>query len=226
MLARQLEGVAVLVSRRRYAAGRVAEDQLGCTVHVLDDGFQHFDLYRDADLVVVAQEDLVSRTLPVGRLREPIDATAAADAFAAIDGTTLDALAAGRPVWRVRRVPGREAFLDNGSPAPAGRPVVALAGVANPASFFDDVRAAGWPIARELRFRDHHWYSERDLAAIAGEAEASGAGCVLTTEKDFVRLLPFRPFPVPIGYLPMRIVVEPAAAFDDWLKAVLSKARG
>lgn len=226
MLARQLDGVVVMVSRQRYPAGRLAEDHFGCTVHVLDDGFQHFDLYRDADLVVIAQEDLDGRTLPAGRLREPIDAAAAADAFVAIDGTILDTLASGRPVWRARRVAAREAFLDTGSLVPAGAPVVALAGIANPAAFFHDVRAAGWPIVREVRFRDHHRYSRHDVTAIAGAAEVSRASCVLTTEKDFVRLLPFRPFPVPIGYLPLTIAVDRAPEFDDWLRAVLEKARG
>ena len=53
MLARQLEGVSVLVCPDRYLAGRLAEHHLGATVHLLDDGFQHFRLHRDADIVVV-----------------------------------------------------------------------------------------------------------------------------------------------------------------------------
>ena len=52
MLARAVPRAAVLVSSSRYAAGRIAENRLGCTVHVLDDGFQHFDLMRDIDLLV------------------------------------------------------------------------------------------------------------------------------------------------------------------------------
>ena len=88
MLARQLEGVAVLVCPDRHLAGRLAEHHFGCTVHVLDDGFQHFALRRDADIVVVTREDLPPpdvdrppKTLPTGRLREPIDVLAAADAL-------------------------------------------------------------------------------------------------------------------------------------------------
>ena len=72
MLARQLPGVPVLVSSDRYLAGRLAEHQFGVTVHLLDDGFQHLQLDRDVDLVIVKQDDLDSsaRTLPAGRLRE------------------------------------------------------------------------------------------------------------------------------------------------------------
>src|SRR6476469_1889322 len=72
MLARQLDGIAVLASPSRYLAGRLAEHHFGCTVHVLDDGFQHFPLRRDADLVVLAGADFARPvTLPSGRLREP-----------------------------------------------------------------------------------------------------------------------------------------------------------
>src|SRR5262249_55485413 len=119
MLARQLDGVAVFVSSSRPLAGRLAECRLGCTVHVLDDGFQHFDLRRDVDLVMVAQED-VDRpvTLPSGRLREPLDAAAAADALIALDGASLDRFAGGRPVWRATRTQPR---------APDAEPVAPVA---------------------------------------------------------------------------------------------------
>ena len=48
--------------------------RLGCTVHVLDDGFQHFDLMRDVDLLVAPETLDDTRTLPFGRFREPLDA--------------------------------------------------------------------------------------------------------------------------------------------------------
>ncbi len=63
------------------SSGRIAESKLGCTVHVLDDGFQHFDLVRDVDLLVAPATLDDTRTLPFGRFREPLDAAAAADAL-------------------------------------------------------------------------------------------------------------------------------------------------
>src|SRR5204863_6685133 len=56
MLARQLPGVAVLVAEDRALAGRLAERAFGVTVHLLDDGFQHLQLARDADIVLVDPE--------------------------------------------------------------------------------------------------------------------------------------------------------------------------
>src|SRR5687768_14277849 len=74
MLARALAGVPVLVSSNRYLAGRLAEGRFDCTVHLLDDGFQHFALERDVDLLLVSRDDLDDTVLPGGRLREPLEA--------------------------------------------------------------------------------------------------------------------------------------------------------
>jgi tetraacyldisaccharide 4'-kinase len=231
MLARQLDGVAVLVSSSRYLAGRLAEHHFGCTVHVLDDGFQHFDLRRDADIVVVAREDLDRpETLPSGRLREPLDAVSAADAIVALgDDVPLERVAMrGRPAWRARRrlhgvqmaEPCTHATL-----APGSRSVYAVAGIADPGGFFRDLRAAGWTISGEASFRDHHAYSRAEALSLVRAARDSGAHAILTTEKDLVRLLPFRPFSFPLACVPLVIDLESPAAFDDWLAGRLARAR-
>jgi tetraacyldisaccharide 4'-kinase len=216
MLARRLEGVAVLASPNRYLAGRLAERHFGCTVHVLDDGFQHFDLHREADLVIVAQQDLASaRTLPGGRLREPLDAAYAADAFIALDGADVAAISAGRPCWTARRTLG-------GVPQ---EPALAVAGIAEPRTFFDGVRAIGARMVGELAFADHHRYSRADFARIVDAAGAAGASLVVTTEKDHVRLLPFRPFPLPVVAVPLTIEIDDRPAFEAWLAECIRRAR-
>jgi tetraacyldisaccharide 4'-kinase len=227
MLARHLDGVAVLACSDRYLAGRLAEHHFGCTVHVLDDGFQHFQLHRDVDLVALAEEDLDgARTLPTGRLREPFDTIAHADAIVALD-ERAEQLTSGLPVWRATRYLGSPRLAE-----PFGAPValdsasvVAVAGIARPAQFFSDVRAAGWSIAGEMAFGDHHAYSRRDLERIAGLARKHGADLVITTEKDLVRLLPFRPFPMPIASVPLVTTIEPPDTFDAWLTNAVAKAR-
>jgi tetraacyldisaccharide 4'-kinase len=231
MLARALDGVAVLVSSSRFLAGRLAETQLGCTVHVLDDGFQHFDLRRDADLVIVAREDLDRPvTLPSGPLREPLDAARAADACVMLDGASSAAgskdpayddavgraFRPGIPIWRARRVLAR---------ATTAEPVAAVAGIASPVGFFSALRAGGWHVVAEAPFRDHHRYSPGDLDAIARRAREAGAAQVVTTEKDYVRLLPFRPWPLPIEAVPMTLALDDRASFVTWLLSVVGSAR-
>ena len=232
MLARRLDGVSVLVSSSRYLAGRLAEHHLGATVHVLDDGFQHFDLHRDANIVAIAGSDVGQPvTLPTGHLREPLDAAAAADAFIALDGANRDAVArlAGeaRPAWHARRrqCPARFAESPDDEAIPSFGPVVALAGIAEPATFFAGVRVSGWRVMRELAYRDHYLYAREDVTDIFDTARIAGARAVLTTEKDLVRLLPFRPFPLRVAYLPLAVDLDSIATFDRWLRERMDGAR-
>ncbi len=223
MLARRLPGVAVLASPDRYVAGRLAERHLGATVHVLDDGFQHLQLDRDIDLVIVAAEDVSAdaRTLPEGRLRELPDALIAADAVLAVDGGALDHVPReARPAtFRLRRAIGSV----GGGTEPG--PVMAVAGIAGTGRFFEDLRQAGHAVVATAAFRDHHRYSRRDLDRLVGTARAAGAGRILTTEKDFVRLLPFRPFALPIDWVPLTMEPDPLPDFRSWLAGALNAAR-
>jgi tetraacyldisaccharide 4'-kinase len=221
MLARQLPGVAVVVCADRYVAGRLAEHHLGATVHVLDDGFQHLRLERDLDLLIVGREDVERpRTLPGGRLREPLDTIVAADAVLTEDDA-VEVTARGMElrVFRLRRQGQFDADRK-------GEPALAVAGIARPARFFDDLRAHGWNIVATAAFADHHRYSPRDIARLEADASRAGAGRMVTTEKDYVRLLPFRPFPMPVACVAMTVEPEPVEAFRDWIGAELDAVRG
>jgi len=225
MLARQLPGVCVLTCPERYRAGLVAEGELGATVHVLDDGFQHLRLDRDIDLVLVGREDVANPvTLPAGRLREPLDTIIAADAILAEDDVMIEAAGFDLPVYRIRR----ETPADRGvtSEAAAGRPVFAVAGIASPDRFFEDLRGAGWKVAGTMTFRDHHRFTRRDVERLASAAGAAGAGTIVTTEKDYVRLLPFEPWPMPVVFVAISLRPEPFDRFREWIAAELLTTRG
>ena len=244
MLAERLDGVSVLVSRDRYRAGRLAETRLGATVHVLDDGFQHLPLARDLDLVLVRAEDLDQPTFPAGRLRERPAAARLADALV-VDAADVDAAGAvadrlGASTWfRLRRLLGapRPVVSSVGSAAAAGLgasetsgpavtaggiahtagPVLAVAGIAAPQRFRDALAGAGFEVAGLLAFADHHPFTPADVRRIAARAAAHGAGLVLTTEKDAVRLAPLAPFDFAVAAAPLRVAVEPADRFHAWL---------
>jgi len=92
MLARQVPAAAVCVCTDRYLAGVLAERRLGCTVHVLDDGFQHVMLARDLDVLVTSPGEIPhGRVFPVGRLREPIEAASRAHLVIVADATETEA---------------------------------------------------------------------------------------------------------------------------------------
>ena len=234
MLAHGVPRAAVLVSSSRYAAGRIAESRLGCTVHVLDDGFQHFDLMRDIDLLV-APDVSDTRTLPFGRLREPLDAASAADALLVESpglGTQDPAYvrSADLQVGPTAVANPRFAFSRRlGGPVPDRR-AFAFAGIAKPERFFVDLETAGWTLTGRRSFRDHHHYSAQEIEEIARAARSSGAEVILTTEKDIVRLgsaprtgTGVRPQMPQMLAVPLEVTIEPT--FAPWLAERLRAVR-
>ncbi len=183
LIARKL-GCPVFVGEDRFNAGLEAEETTGAAqpnrVHLLDDGFQHRQLHRDLDIVLLNQEDLSDKLLPAGRLREPLSALQRADVVVADQDFPQDQLPGGEfQVWRIERnivVPK----LD--------RPVIAFCGIARPQGFFSALRKHGLDVREEIVFRDHHRYTSDDVARlIAAQARHAGSQ-LITTEKDAVNL--------------------------------------
>jgi len=135
----------------------------------------------------------------------------------ALDNASVDSIAGGRPLWRATRTLPRATVTD---------PVAAVAGIASPPGFFAALRANGWNVVAELPFRDHHRYSAADMTSIAARARAAGARRIVTTEKDLVRLLPFRPFPLPIEAVPLTLAIDDHASLVAWLLSRVRSARG
>jgi tetraacyldisaccharide 4'-kinase len=222
MLARTLKGVPVLVSPDRHVAGRLAERRFGCTVMLLDDGFQHLELGRDVDLLLVSGADLDDRVLPAGRLREGLDAARSADCLLVPgppeDVARVSAAFEGMQVFSVvnRYRPLRP--LDESASLPAGlRRVAAAAGIARPQRFFNALKEQGFDVVQEIVFSDHHWFTPGDVENIGRTARDVSAELIVTTEKDAVRLPPLPGWAV----LPMVAAIEPEEQFRSWLQGRL-----
>jgi tetraacyldisaccharide 4'-kinase len=246
MLARAVPGACVCVCADRHLAGVLAEEQLGATVHLLDDGFQHLDLARDLDVLVTTVGEIPGgRVLPAGRLREPKDAAARAHLLVAMGATAGAAQAeawtlgigescgamraAGAPVPVVAR-PGTDdsATVDEAMAGDAGAahamadgPVLLVAGIANPQRFADDVRATGAVVAGELWFADHHRYTAADVARIAAAASEAGAARVFTTDKDAVRFEALGPLPFALYRVPLTLAFDPPTVLFHRVAALL-----
>ena len=185
----------------------------GCfCVHLLDDGFQHRQLHRDVDILLLSRADLGDHLLPAGNLREVLHAAKRADVIAIpADDADVEAEIRSRgwraEVWRVRRrmeIP------------PLEGPVAAFCGIARPGQFFAGLEAGGVKIASQVAFPDHHNYSARDLERVASQARAAGATALLTTEKDCVRLGAMA-VSLPIQTVQLRTEIEDEVGAIDWL---------
>ena len=215
-------GVPVYVAPQRYDAGLLAEAdaEKGPTsrraVHLLDDGFQHRQLARDIDIVIVGREDWHGHLLPAGNLREPRGAIRRADVIAIqAEETGLESdlrrLDWTGPVWRIcRRME---------APAVDG-PVAAFCGIARPEQFFGGLEAAGMRLATRTAFRDHYRYTGGDIERLGSAAKAAGAKAFVTTEKDKIRLEPFAgmlPESLPLLTAQLKIDFEDEAGVMAWL---------
>ncbi len=217
MLARAVRGAVVCVSPDRYLSGLLAERVLGATVHLLDDGFQHVRLARDLDVLVTSPGEIPDgRVLPMGRLREPMDAAARAGLLVVM-GATADAAASEARMLGIRLACGAVRRLGVPQPvfvpAPAlgaGDRVVTACGVAHPQRFVRDLLAEGWSIAESVTFPDHHPYTPADLARLSAVLARTGAMAILTTDKDAVRFEAAGVTPFPLFRVPMAIDFEPS----------------
>ncbi len=219
-------GVPVYVAAERYDAGLLAEsnssrDGNATQVHILDDGFQHRQLSRDIDILLVNRQDWHDRLLPAGNLRESLNAARRATALAipsdnpAFEAELRDWGWAG-PIWHVRR------HME--IPQISG-PVVAFCGIARPGQFFAGLKAAGIPVASEIAFADHHRYSAPDFERVTSAAQQAGAAALITTEKDRIRLeklISAMPVSVPLETVRLTVSIENESHVCNWLSERLT----
>jgi len=187
MLART---VPVVVARDRIAGVALARSQ-GATVILMDDGFQSPAIAKDASLIVLDGDRGLGngRVIPAGPLRAPLPPQLArTDALIVVgDGIAAKAVAA---AVAAQDKPVLSALLraDHASVAALrGKPVLAFAGIGDPARFFRTLRASGAEIVRERAFADHYPFSQDEIESLIAEAKRDGLSLV-TTEKDLARL--------------------------------------
>lgn len=220
---------AVFSGRNRVESVRAAGD-LGFSVALVDDGFQHRRLGRAVDILLVAAEDPVrAHVLPRGPYREPPSAAKRATHILLTRRgprvrrreawrENLSRLAPGVPVLDVDLVMGGWRNLRDEPTVPPGGDVLALCSIARPRSFRKGLGKLLPGAAIELAaYADHHEYSHRDVSTLLGRL---GRRAVVCTEKDAVKLSAFpelMPHCAVIGFriegqpeLPLRRAMEEA----------------
>jgi len=202
-LARTLPGVMIYTCPSRYEAGMAAWREHRPDLFLLDDGFQHFQLHRDLDIVLLDAEAPFGngRLLPAGPLREPIATLSLADMFiltrfdpARHDGRLKEFQASypGKPVLTATISPTGVKRQPGSKPAPPaavkGLSLFAFAGIARPLVFKETLDSLGVNVKGFFGFSDHHVFTEAELKTLVNQAETSGAAALITTAKDWARL--------------------------------------
>jgi tetraacyldisaccharide 4'-kinase len=173
----------------RYEQGSALERDSPVDLFLLDDGFQHLQLARDLDIVMIDGSKKLNREslLPAGRLREPVSACSRADLLVVTRKALRPPTGAPRTFYAEARLLGfrkRHANEVSSVSEIGPGPFFAFCGVGNPQAFAEDLKRWHVPVAKSRAFRDHHKYSAKDLEAIETDAIDAGALALICTEKD------------------------------------------
>ena len=217
--------VPVYVGAARHEAGALAErEQLNPGghlpgIHLLDDGFQHRQLARDVDIVVLHRSDFNERLLPSGRLREPLTALKRASVIVLrVEDKHLEDELRKRgidaPIWIQHRCLVVE---------PLAR-VVAFCAIARPEEFFSALRASGVELVATSQHRDHHAYTGSNLEQLIQLRDTHQAESFITTEKDWVRMSANqRALLAPLNTARLEVVFENETAVTAQLLSLLMR---
>lgn len=238
LLRRRLNGRAQFgVGKDRYKNG-LALSKNGAEWFILDDGFQHLELERDADIVLLDATDPFGggATLPAGRLREPSSGLSRAD-IVIITRTShapaLETVVRGftrAPVFYARarleaivRVPS----MNEGMAESERRQhkFFAFCGIGNPAAFFDDLTGWGLLVVGRRRFADHHRYSGAEIRNLEREAAVAGADALICTEKDVFNLPASFASVLPVYACTIRLAINDEDAFWTAVLAAVGRAQ-
>jgi tetraacyldisaccharide 4'-kinase len=225
LIARSLPGIPVITGAKRVLTGRAAIERFGCNVLICDDAFQHRQVFRDIDIVLLDAEKPLGNghLLPRGPLREPHGGLRRADCVILTRAEGREPLhpdiaaivkQAGIPVFRADHqfrelmVPG-----ENHLPEPnrlQGKKVCAFCGIARPASFKKLLVEGGADVMSFMEFPDHYAYDRFDLEDLKKHFLKFDADYWITTEKDAMRLENHPEFLKTLCILRMEMEIKPA----------------
>ena len=236
LLATKLTGLAAVISSAdRIAAGREAIKDFGTDCFVLDDGFQHLRLARDLNVVTIDATNPWGggRLLPHGRLRESVEGMSRADCVVITRRDQVESVDAlreeitkltnGKPIFESQMRMVRVSPLKNGGESLAAPVRVgAFCAVGNAASFFNMLRRAGFEIAVERAFADHHVYSQEEIGEIVRSVRDAKAEALVTTAKDAVKLRTLS-FSIPCYVVEIEIAIENGERFTQLVLEATTK---
>lgn len=210
LMAEKLKGVPIVKGKNRYEAGMFALNSLPLALcpnlFILDDGFQHWYLFRDMDIILIDSTNPFGnrKLFPLGSLREPVVGVRRADIIV-LTKTDVNDFQNSKDkalIREIERYNNAPIFFAQHKPSEfikiAGdklsldwakdKEFFGFCGIGNPDSFRKtllslDIQLKGFKI-----FKDHHRYSQYDIKKIIKQTKINGAQWIVTTEKDIMRL--------------------------------------
>lgn len=227
----------------RYETGTLMERELSPDVFLLDDGFQHWRLHRDLDIVLIDALKPFGGgyVFPRGLLREPLAGLARASVFLITriePGVRTEAIERvlhrynpAAPIFRSRIAPVEWVNAITNERAPVGAPpflkIAAFCGLGNPRAFWTTLDSLGLNKGPRCNFGDHHHYRPVQIRRLAVRAREAGADALVTTQKDVINMpenLATTLDSTPLWWLRVAVEIEDAAALLKLVSDVVNRS--
>lgn len=233
MLAKNLDGVSVVVDKDRVKGGRFAIKELQSDILLLDDGMQFLKLAHSIDIVLVDSNSPfgTGAMMPRGTLREPPNSLCRADyifitkCYKAGNDALIKKIRKHNKVAEIIECTHGPVHLENvftGEIKPLtfldGKYVSAISGIAVPASFEEKLTDLGAEVLFHRTFADHYNFTQEDIDSFMSRSMRRDADIIVTTEKDAVRFHRPKELDVPVYFL--RIEVDILSGEEVWEKLV------
>jgi len=212
LMAKTLPGIPVVIGKNRAVTGKYAVEKLNAEVIIMDDGYQHWHLERDLDVVLVDTLNMFGNgcVLPRGMLREPLENLDRGDLFLLTKTDqssilsrkqlrqTIEKYNAKAPV--VESVHHPKNFVEIADwykgittnrmdlSELEGKDVMVFSAIGNPSSFEQTLSSIGLNIMEAVRYPDHHDYGMLEMQYISERASSQKAVAMVTTSKDAVKI--------------------------------------
>ncbi len=242
LMAAKLKDIPVIVGQNRYDAGLLATRNFNPEIILLDDGFQHRELFRDIDLLLLDSKRPFGNfhLIPRGILREPTASIKRADAFIltrsysdnAEARNTISAVSNNQPVFDADNTSYFFKVIKGGVSNPvsnfrdelsvdfsslAGKKVVAFSGIAGNGHFRKTIEEYKCDLLEFFDFPDHYRYTPGDIQRISKSVTDRTADLVMTTEKDFARMGGRFNFPVDIIVVGVKMCFRDENSFSEFI---------
>ena len=207
MLAKNLPNVVIISNKNRVKSGKFAIKKFGIDTIILDDGFQYLALKSHINILLINTQDPFGNhyLLPSGLLREPIKNIRRADYifFTKSKGSKSlrhlkNFVKKHSKKDKIIECTYEQKFLkeinsnmEENLNYLNGKRIATILGIAKPVEFQDSLNKYNCHIIFYENFMDHHAFDETEIIKFVKKCKKEDIDCVITTEKDYVRLIPF-----------------------------------
>ena len=234
MLAKNLEGIPIIVGKSRYEAGIKMITEFNPDIIIMDDGFQHTALYRNLDIVLINSKDTEKshRLIPLGLLREPLSNLSRADLVIFTKTNIYKPSQYQEKIKNKIKCPiiNNKINIDSILLDTKGeshhlkiinsKNIYLFSALGDQEGFKKTMEKTGAIIVGHDKYPDHYVYTKNDLKNIEKNARGNDASFIITTEKDILKTIN-HDINMNLYFVKMKMVFEPENILEKYIEKII-----